>query len=696
MHRGGLLIWFIAFCLIVIQTDGQDLVKLDSLQRELISAPSDRAKIPILNDLAFMLIEYHQDSSRFYANEAYLLAEALNDSAGKASAYMRLGGVNIFDGTYEQADSFFHLALAIRENLDLPVEIASTYNNIGLIQFYLGDDRQAITFYEKGLSTLKGKEMSQEEGALCYNIGESYMFLGEDKEAIKYFNRALAINETINEPRGIANSLMSIANWYDKMENYKKAFESYNEALNLFKKINDKNGQAKCHINMGDTSYKLGESETALQQFEAALRLKSFLDKPDAAFLYQIQGSILSQANEKEKALTSFFTSLELFKDLNSIADVAAVNFNIGLLYKSMLNYKIALTFYQDTQSILDTIENPSLDMALAQEFTEVYTRLKQPDLALQYSQKYNILQDSLNDNYRLAMNYKIDYEVLKKEHELELLKNEKKNFTINAFIVLGVLWFLLSGATIMAYFNRRKRRIAEEQTKAAYLEIDGLLKDQQLQTTYAKLEGQDEERIRIAQDLHDRVGSILSTVMLYFKGFDTKLDAIQSDNQGQLVKANELLDKAVVEVRKISQNIHSGTLTKFGLEAELNALADILKASNHIKVKVVTYGMEERLPVSMEIKVYRIIQELVSNVLKHANATEIVIQVNLFKDVLNVSVEDDGKGFDLEEAKKKNSMGLKNIESRVHALHGSIIIDSVKGRGTAVLIDIPPTTKKI
>ena len=683
-------------CLLFTRSFTQDQVVIDSLLTILELSKIDTQKINILNELAYEWKFSERDSARIYAQKAYALADAIGDISRKASSIMRLGTIDMIEGDYEKADSLFQLALSLRLKLGNKAQVASTYNNLGLISYYQGDDPTAVKFYLLGLESLAGEKNTKEEAILCNNLGESYMFLGKYGEAIKFINRGISVREELGDHLGTANSLLNLGNWYNEMGRFEKAIEAINASLEIFKKEKDDNGQAKCYINMGNIFYTLGEYEKALNFFKTALDLKAFLEPTDIASIYRSKGDIFKSTNKPKEAMEAFTFSLKEFAKLGNATGIASSLYNIGVIHKHNADFKTALTYFKDSQTILDTIYNPILSMLLTEELSETYAELNLSELAFQYSKQHNLLQDSLNENYRTAMNYKIELEeekkkiaVLEKEKQLQLLEANRKDLVIKGLIVGAILWLLLSVTTLIAYLNRRKRRLAEQNLSEVYLEIDDLLKEQQLKTTYAKLEGQDEERTRIAQDLHDRVGSILSTVMLYFKGFDSKLELITA-NQNQLLKANELLDKAVVEVRKIAQDIHSGTLTKFGLKAELEALAEILKDSNHIKAKVVTHGLEIRLPVAIEIKIYRIIQELISNVLKHAKASEIVIQVNQFKDVLNVLVEDNGNGFNTELVKKKNTMGLKNVKSRVYDLHGSVIIDLGEGRGTTIAIDIP------
>lgn len=251
--------------------------------------------------------------------------------------------------------------------------------------------------------------------------------------------------------------------------------------------------------------------------------------------------------------------------------------------------------------------------------------------------------------------------------------------------IICGILAFVLlfGVAGAIVYFKEQKKQIA-------YLRIDELLIEKELTANYARLEEQEKERNRIAQDLHDRLGSMLSVVKLSLGTIDAKIEGLQEESKTQYAKANKLLDEACEEVRNISHGLKNSILAKFGLKAALESFIDSL-SGNDLKVELSTHNIDNRLENKIEINVFRIIQELVSNTLKHAKASRLVIQVNRFEDLLNVTVEDNGIGFNPEQLnEKKAGLGLHNIEARVHDLDGSFNIDSGKGNGTTTMIDIP------
>ena len=241
--------------------------------------------------------------------------------------------------------------------------------------------------------------------------------------------------------------------------------------------------------------------------------------------------------------------------------------------------------------------------------------------------------------------------------------------------------------------FYRLEKKKTQMELIASYEENQRLLfnlREQEIKSMNDALEVQENERRRIASDLHDRLGSMLSTVKIYFSSVEEQIDNQKEQNKEQYNKANSLLDEACEEVRKISHNLISGELVKFGLVSALNQMVKTIEDAGSLKIKMLALGMQNRLDSSVEIMLHRIIQELMNNILKHSKASEVLVQLNRTENNLNIVIEDNGVGFNIESAKTKDGMGLKNIETRVKKLNGKVFIDSGKGRGTTTIIDIP------
>ncbi|MEE9439129.1 MAG: sensor histidine kinase [Saprospiraceae bacterium] len=199
-------------------------------------------------------------------------------------------------------------------------------------------------------------------------------------------------------------------------------------------------------------------------------------------------------------------------------------------------------------------------------------------------------------------------------------------------------------------------------------------------------LEGQESERNRIAKDLHDGLGGLLSSVKAHFGMIQSEIHKIESLNIYD--KAQTMMDNACDEVRRISHNLMPPLLESQGLVVAVSNMMTNYEASHDVTCKLDIRNMDERLPETIEIFAYRICQELLNNISKHASASHIEISMYGLHDCVQIIMEDDGKGFLMDEI--NDGLGLVSIKSRIEYLNGEIEIDSILNKGTTITMTIP------
>lgn len=233
---------------------------------------------------------------------------------------------------------------------------------------------------------------------------------------------------------------------------------------------------------------------------------------------------------------------------------------------------------------------------------------------------------------------------------------------------------FVLGLLFLLAQF--RKRKIIHE-------------KEKEVLTLQSLLQGQEIERERMARDLHDGLGGILSGIKLNLSSM--KGNVIISEKDVNLfTKSIDQLDNAIAEMRRVAHNMMPEALLKFGLTEAIQDYCDGINESNTVKLKFTNLGLTTPLEKSVEVILYRIIQELTNNAIKHASAKNILVQLSKNENILNLTVEDDGKGFDTKRLANIKGTGLQNVHSRVDYLKGSLEIQSSTDGGTSVIIEIP------
>jgi len=283
-----------------------------------------------------------------------------------------------------------------------------------------------------------------------------------------------------------------------------------------------------------------------------------------------------------------------------------------------------------------------------------------------------------------------VELKTADKEKQILIEQEEKiRNRNIAYGLGGGVVAVSLIGFLLFTN-SRRKQRIAEQQSEIEIQKTEKILKEQELTTIDAMIEGQEKERQRLASDLHDSVGATLAAAKLQFDHLAKNKEKLS--NMDEIFdKTGKLLDDAYTEVRSMAHVKNSGVIAKNGLLPAVQKLARNASGTNQLKIEVEDFGLNERIENSLEIAVFRMIQELVTNVIKHAQAKEANILITQHVDSLNIIVEDDGVGFNPKQTTpSSDGMGLSSIERRVELLEGSMEVDSSEGKGTTIVIDIP------
>lgn len=325
---------------------------------------------------------------------------------------------------------------------------------------------------------------------------------------------------------------------------------------------------------------------------------------------------------------------------------------------------------------------------------SELFEKQNKYKEALQYAHLYKEISDSIYNKGKLTVinNLEVLYQTNKKEKEIIGLQATNTEKQLQLLKRNQMLWVtaVIIGALLIVFFiqwrtGKNKGMIAKQAQMIQEQKINSLEHEQKVIILKSMLAGQDRERARIAKDLHDGLSGLFSTIKMH-------LSTLQHENeflkQNELFKKSyKLIDTASEDLRRIAHNMMPEVLQKLGLVQALKDFCNTINAKNSLLVSLLTYGMEERLNLQTEIILYRIIQELLNNVIKHAKSTEAIVQFNRNENHIDVTVEDNGSGFVQEEEKDKPHAGLDIIKERVNYLNGDMSIDSRAGIGTAIMI---------
>lgn len=437
--------------------------------------------------------------------------------------------------------------------------------------------------------------------------------------------------------------------------------------------------------------------DSAIPYFQQALEIAHQIDNKDFIVNFSQGIAICYEQDEMlDEAEIYYRKAHEFLLELQDSMDIGNNLTNIGNLEEQRGNYEAALELYHQAFSYYATNKS-RIPQTMHYAISDAYAGIGEFEKALTHFKRATKISDSLfyDDQDRIIEELMMKYETEKLEMEVEdkkvRLQNEQVKSRIRKVTIISLI-IILAFILVIIFFLVRSHRLREtiyqKEVEIKSQEVNKLLKDQELKSYAAMLEGQDKERQRIGNDLHDRIGGLLSTVKVYFQTLEDKINRLEETTVNQYNKAGELLNNAVNEVRQISHDLSSGVLKNFGLAVALNDLKQTIELTGELEVNLYFSGEKHALDARVEMEIYHIIQEMFSNVLKHADAKKVDLQFNYQKHQLNIIFEDDGKGFD--ETTQKEGIGLQNIRARVSKLNGELNIDSLANRGSIFIIDIP------
>jgi len=276
----------------------------------------------------------------------------------------------------------------------------------------------------------------------------------------------------------------------------------------------------------------------------------------------------------------------------------------------------------------------------------------------------------------------RIRYETEKKDNQIRLQQYDiQRKSTFNYLLIAGAAALLL---IVLLLFRTYRQKQRLQQKRILELETQ-----QQLMAAGAVIKGEEQERTRLAKDLHDGLGGMLSGIKYSFQTMKGNL-IMTPENQQAFERSMDMLDSSIKEMRRVAHNMMPEALVKFGLDTALKDFCEDINRSGALQVNYQSIGMEEVVVEgTAAIAVYRIIQELLNNTMKHAAATNAIVQLSKTQDGINITVEDDGNGFDPLILERATGIGWRNIQSRVEYLKGKMDVSTSPGKGTSVQIEI-------
>jgi len=615
---------------------------IDSILK-ILPTQKDSVLVKSYNELTWQYRTVNRNQGIGYGEKAIVLSKQINFATGEAQAYNDLGILYMDNQEMDKAIASYAKAIPIREKLNDKKGLAAVYLKIGIVYQKSGRFDKAL---ENGLKSLETYEALKDDYGIATalnNVGIANQNIGNVDAALRYHERALSLREKINDRSGLATSYLAIGNIQFLNNDLPKAKYYTEKADSMGTLVNNYEVMATAAHNLAAIYEKTGPFEKGLDYAETALSIREQLgDVKAVVSTLNVWGTLLIKTKQYKPAEEKLLQALQLSDTL------------ISCLPEKPRIYRSLIDLYEATGDYKKANEMGRLQI---QYKDSIYTA----DMNLRFSEM------------------ETKYETAVKEQEIQQQRFEiaKRNYWIAAIAALLLLGSLLG----YSYYRRFKLK-KEQQLQAEIMH-------QQDMATRGILEAEENERERIARELHDGVGQMMSAAKMNLSAMEGDLAFTNANQKNAFDRIVNLVDEGCKEVRTVSHQMMPNALLKKGLASAIREFIDKID-SRILKVDLYSEGLNERIDTNTETVLYRVVQECVNNVIKHSGANHLDISLIKDTDGISVTIEDNGKGFDTQQKSASEGIGLKNIRTRIAYLKGTVDFDSKSGKGTLVAIHVP------
>jgi signal transduction histidine kinase len=536
---------------------------------------------------------------------------------------------------------WFHEAIAASYGLNYEKGLATSFEKMGIVKYLLGEYDSATYYNLQAINLFEKLDQPIKKGSVLCTLGYG-MKRRNLVEAFLYYRKGLAILEHENSKSELCAGYDNFGVLFEMKGDLDSALYYYSKALLQKQSLNDSIGIPYSLNNIGLVAMLRKDFETARQYFTRAYEIR--LERKDSFGILE---------NE------SYF----------------------GDLHKNWQHWDDAIKWYLMSNVHCDSLNYPNQKKNNLEQLSQCYESSGMWQLALDArKQATEIGEKLLNEqNSKTIIELEQRYKAAEKDKNIIILQKDTAEKKQIIYLIAAILVLLTAGSII--YYQIQKRKARQAKDAAIIAEREAGLR--------AVFDATEEERKRIAKDLHDGIGQQLSGLKLNWAGLGEKIDQSSPELAQHIHELSEVLDDACKEVRNISHQMMPKALQQTGL---LPALQDLLKKSlslTPIKYKLEHFKVENiRFDERIEVSLYRITQELLNNIIKHSQANEVLIQLFVNKKHLILIVEDNGKGFNASE--EKDGIGLMNISSRINTISGEVIWEPGPKAGTVATVRIP------
>lgn len=534
----------------------------------------------------------------------------------------------------------------------------------------------ALDYWQKALDLAIYTKNKDQEATIYLGIGILSARQEEHTSALEYFIKALSIYEDLGDKLSSATIMVNIAIMQRGMANYERALYYLEKARCLAEEINYVRGKIKIYFELSVHYSRNIADQKDPAEIDQALKFGLYAydlchelnEKSSISPVTEILAEIYSRhLKDYDMALKYALEGLNIAEEIGDPRQVCGSLNSISNIYYRSERYRESEEAAFKAWDIDST--NVNIGANILKNIVYANIALGEKEKASLFFRKYEkIIEELINENNRKTMlDMEVKYETEKKETRISTLEKEKQLY----------IWLSIAGGIVLllafgVLFYRHRLNVH----KMKHLE-----QEKQLIATQSILDGETAERSRLARDLHDGLGGMLSVVKLNLKEM-RNYSILDGQDVDRFSNALGMLDQSITELRRVAHHMMPESLMRYGLKISIE---DFSRAIPNAHFQY--YGSEERLDDRLEVILYRCVYELVNNAVKYAEATAINVQLMIDNGLVSITVQDNGIGFDPE--KVTSGSGLDNIRTRVSAYNGKMTIHSSPGNGTEVSVEI-------
>lgn len=627
--------------------------RIDSLEQLLPKKTTDTGKAWVMGLLSQAYSGQDSTKAFRYAQQCLAINKKQNYRHGIAFGYYSMGFCYLDVSNFDAAKRNFQLADSLTRNDTSKLGLFIHIRAVGNIANVMAILRLPKTELELLIGLIPDIERTKDSNALgvvVANIASELNNVNEQRKAYPYFLRAIEIFKRSPLKESLALVYLNMTECMEALDSIPQMKHYLDEAKKVLQAMTVSDMWPNYYVHEGQYLRITGQQQAALNAFRKGeeIAVKYRRDYP---------------LNNIWKGMGETYVTLKDYTNARKY---------IRLFYDKAVNEKAAINQLEALQ-LLAAIEDSSGNRPQAYAWLKKYNQLndsiKQEEVKVQVADLEARYQNAKHEQQILRLQNKT------KQQELVLQRSAFVNYLLIAgFVILLILLLLL-------YILHRNRK------RVYAFEMEKVRQEHRISLLYAMLEGQEQERTRLARDLHDGLGGILSGTKMELS--TVLKEEQQPSSQNALQKCLQWLNYASDELRRIAWSLMPETLVKFGLGAASTAYCDGLRSTGYnIVCQVLEYS--NKMETTRQVVLYRVMQELVNNAIKHAEASEILVQLQEIENHITLTVEDNGKGIPAEKQQQSTSSGMTNIRARVEFLHGTLDIDTSPGVGTTFTIACP------